>query len=83
MTLIFFLIFSIAILGIMFVFSLIRGVASFIFGRPSSSPFSGHRTNNTYSSNNNEQYNHSSKNDQRKVFAKNEGEYVKFEEIKE
>jgi len=83
MTLIFFIIFAIAIFGVMMVFSLIRGVTSFIFGKPSS-PFSGYnQSNNSYTESNRNQHNSATKTHHRKVFSKDEGEYVKFEEIKE
>lgn len=83
MTLIFFIILAIAIFGVMLVSSLIRGVTSFIFGKPSSSTFSGyHQPNGSHTNSNGSQYNNT-KEHHRKVFSKDEGEYVKFEEIKE
>lgn len=75
-----FLILAIVIFGVMMILSLIKGVGSFIFGKPSSSSFSGYRANNSYAGT--EQEHHASKNRQ-KVFSKDEGEYVKFEEIKD
>lgn len=80
MTFILFLLFAIVIFGIMFVFSLIRGIGSFIFGK-SSSQTRGYSTyNKTYSDTSS---NYASSSPDKKVFSKNEGEYVKYEEVKD
>lgn len=79
MTLILFIIFAIAIFGVMIILSLVKGIASFLFGRPNTS------SNNRNYSQRNDYYsqNNYSGNDNKKVFSKDEGEYVKFEEIKD
>lgn len=80
---IFFLILAIVVFGIMMVLTILRGLGSFIFGKPSSSSstFSGYKTNNGYSKTKEEHY--ASSKTHKKVFSKDEGEYVKYEEIKE
>lgn len=81
MTFIFFLLCAIFIFGIMLIFSFVRGVSSFIFGKPSSS--AGYQYNNdSYRESRRSQHNNSAKSNQ-KIFSKDEGEYVKFEEVKE
>lgn len=81
MTLIFFIIFAIAIFGVMLVLTLLKGIASLLFGRSNTS---SNNKNNRYSQKNNyySQNSHSG-DDNQKVFSKDEGEYVKFEEIKD
>lgn len=63
----------------MIILSLVKGIASFLFGRPNTS------SNNRNYSQRNDYYsqNNYSGNDNKKVFSKDEGEYVKFEEIKD
>lgn len=77
MTFLLFLIFAIIIFGVMVLLSVVRGVSSFIFGKPSTS-HSGYTSNNRYTSNNN-----ASSGSNKKIFSKDEGEYVKYEEIKD
>lgn len=74
-----FLILATAIFGIMFILTVINRITSFLFSKP----------NNTYSnygnrakSQNRESYSDMNK-AYKKIFSKEEGEYVKFEEIKE
>lgn len=85
MTFLLFLIFAIIIFGVMVLLSVVRGVSSFIFGKPSTS-HSGYTSNNRYTSNNNTsssgQSDYSSASN-KKIFSKDEGEYVKYEEIKD
>ncbi len=83
MTFIFFLIFAIVIFGIMLILTLVRGISSFIFGKPSSSfSGSGYQTTSGFSGGRDKsQHNGTAKT--HKVFSKDEGEYVKYEEIKE
>lgn len=78
MTLILFVIFAIAIFGVMIILSAVRGVASFLCGK--SNTYSGYGNMNGSRKN---QYNDYSNRTYKKVFSKDEGEYVKFEEIKE
>ncbi|WP_029904724.1 DUF4834 family protein [Prevotella sp. 10(H)] len=78
MTFLLFLIFAIVIFGIMFLLSIVRGVSSFIFGKPSSSQ--GYTSNHASSAGKTAYNNQKS---HRKVFSKEEGEYVKYEEIKD
>ncbi len=82
MTFVLFLIFSIAIFGVMFLLSILKGVGSFIFGKSSSQT--------GYSAYNNKSNSHDGRNtdksyqaNNKKVFSKDEGEYVKYEEIKD
>ena len=79
MTIFLFFIFAIVIFGIMLVLSVINGVTSFLFGK-----------SNTSSSNNRSNYRTQEQNSDmdtnkayRKIFSKEEGEYVKYEEIKD
>ncbi|NDV94417.1 DUF4834 family protein [Dysgonomonas sp. 521] len=81
MTFILFVICAIVIFGVMFVFSLIRGVSSFIFGKPSS--HSAYQANSESHRENSRSQHNSSAKKHRKIFSKDEGEYVKFEEVKE
>jgi hypothetical protein len=83
MALVFFIIFTIIIFGIMLVLSLIRGVASFLSGKPASSSFSGYHQANSSRTESNRSRHDSSAESRHKVFPKEEGEYVKFEEIGE
>lgn len=78
MTLILFILCAILIFGVMILMSVAKGVAS-IFCKPSSSSGSGFGNNRT--SNNNNTYN--SSNTTKKVFSKDEGEYVSYEEVKD
>ncbi|MBF0648815.1 MULTISPECIES: DUF4834 family protein [Dysgonomonas] len=86
MTFLLFLIFAIIIFGVMVLLSVVRGVSSFIFGKPSTS-HSGYTSNNRYTSNNNASSSgrseHASSGSNKKIFSKDEGEYVKYEEIKD
>lgn len=69
----------------MVLLSVVRGVSSFIFGKPSTS-HSGYTSNNRYTSNNtssSERSEHTSSGSNKKIFSKDEGEYVKYEEIKD
>lgn len=80
MTFILFLLFAIVIFGIMFIFSIIRGVGSFIFGRSSTQSENYSSYNETYSDTS---PNRDTSNSGKKIFSKDEGEYVKYEEIKD
>ncbi|WP_296939526.1 DUF4834 family protein [uncultured Dysgonomonas sp.] len=85
MTFLLFLIFAIIIFGVMVLLSVVRGVSSFIFGKPSTS-HSGYTSNNRYTSNNTSssgRSEHTSSGSNKKIFSKDEGEYVKYEEIKD
>lgn len=79
MTLILFLIFAVAIFGVMLILSFIKGLSSFIFR-------SSYIKNDKYASDpygKDEAFNHSVSKPQKKVFSRNEGEYVSYEEMKE
>ncbi|NDV79582.1 DUF4834 family protein [Dysgonomonas sp. 511] len=84
MTFLFFILFSVFAFGIIMLLSIVRGVSSFIFGKQTayntSSGNNGSRKQNTSSS-----YSDSSQSSEKpaKVFSKEEGEYVSYEEIKE
>lgn len=75
---IFFLIFAVIIFVIMFLLSIIRGVGSFIFGRPSSS-YSHQQGGRSPR----DESDYDSSKSVKKIFRDNEGEYVKFEEVKD
>ncbi|MFV0535977.1 MAG: DUF4834 family protein [Dysgonomonas sp.] len=79
MTILLFLIFAIAIFGIMLVLSVINGITSFLFGKSNntSSNYRSHTQRQEYNSheNTNKSY--------KKIFSKEEGEYVKYDEIKD
>lgn len=81
MTFILFLIFAIIIFGVMLVLSFVKGISSLLFRKPS------YTNGNKYyeDANQNQQYEDSSysSKSQKKIFSKNEGEYVSYEEIKE
>ncbi|MDU1890036.1 MAG: DUF4834 family protein [Dysgonomonas sp.] len=80
MTLIFFIIFSIIVFGLLFLFSIINGITS-LFRKPS---FSGNgRSSNYTSSSEHANANSKSNYPHRKIFSKDEGEYVNYEEIKD
>ncbi|MDR2951443.1 MAG: DUF4834 family protein [Prevotella sp.] len=84
MTFIFFLIFAIVIFGIMLILTLVRGISSFIFGKPSSSfSGSGYQTTSGFSGGREKSQHNGTAKTHHKVFSKDEGEYVKYEEIKE
>ncbi|MBD8389736.1 DUF4834 family protein [Dysgonomonas sp. BGC7] len=80
MSLIFFIIFAVMILGVMMLLSVIKGVASLIFRRPSSSYNAA--SGNQYRSSTSRGDSNSA-GESKKVFSKNEGEYVSYEEIKD
>ena len=63
----------------MFLFSIIRGVGQLIFGRPNSSTNNSGSRQTNYN-NNSTQHTQSV---QKKIFGKDEGEYVKYEEVKD
>lgn len=79
MTLILFIIFAVVIFGIVILFSIINGISS-LFRKPAFDR-NERRTNYTSSSDhtNTSRDNHPHK----KVFSKDEGEYVSYEEIKD
>ncbi|MBK5719486.1 DUF4834 family protein [Dysgonomonas sp. Marseille-P4677] len=82
MTFILFLLFAIVIFGVMLVLSLVRGIGSFIFGRSSSTQdrsYSSYKKTYSDSSSSHNTSSYSGK----KIFSKDEGVYVKYEEIKE
>lgn len=82
MTFILFLIFAIVVFGVMLVLSFIKGMSNLLFGKSSYSA-----GNNRYESTNQKQWYHKSESHtsepNEKVFSKDEGEYVSYEEIKE
>ena len=79
----FFLILSVVVFGIVLILSLLRGVSSLFFGRPASSAYSSQRGNTSgYRESSSHNDYHSSK-PKKKVFSKDEGEYVHYEEIKD
>ncbi|MFC4674287.1 DUF4834 family protein [Dysgonomonas termitidis] len=82
MTFLLFLIFAIIIFGVMVLLSIVRGVSSFIFGKPSTS-HSGYTSNNRYTSGNTSSSGRADTASNKKIFSKDEGEYVKYEEIKD
>ncbi len=78
MTIFLFFIFAITIFGIMLVLSVINGITSFLFGKSNtSSNYRSHagRQEDNSRGNTNKAY--------KKIFSKDEGEYVKYEEIKD
>jgi len=79
---IFFLILAVVVFGIMMALTILRGVGSFIFGNPSSSS-QDYNARSGYSGTTKEEHYKNSAKPHRKVFSKDEGEYVKYEEIKE
>lgn len=75
MSFLIFFIVAIFIFGVTLILSLVRGISSLIFGRSSN-----YAKSNNYTSS--EQQNDTSQST-RKIFPKEEGEYVSYEEIKE
>lgn len=75
MSFLIFFILAIFILGVTLILTLVRGVSSLIFGRSSN-----YSKTNSYTARE-EQYDTSQVS--KKVFSKDEGEYVSYEEIKE
>ena len=76
----FFLILSL-VFGVILVLSILSKIASFVVGKPSGgTTYSSHKGNSYRDTSSHNDY-HSSK-DHKKVFSKDEGEYVTFEEIK-
>ena len=80
MTSIFFL-FVIFIIGISVIVFLVKVVSSFIFGKPFSSMENS--SEGRYTSWGRQQHNSENIKSHKKIFPKNEGEYVKYEEIKD
>jgi len=80
MTLILLLIFAVIIFGIVLLLSVVRGVSSFLSGKPNSYT---HNDSDYYSATDHEKRYSQSKKPHEKIFKKNEGEYVSYEEIKE
>jgi len=78
MTLILFIIFAIAIFGVMLLLTVIKGITSFLFGK--SDAFSGY--GDRAESQKNRPHDYAGRT-YKKVFSKDEGEYVKYEEVKE
>lgn len=76
MSFILFFILAVFILVLTLILSLVRGVSSLFFGRSSYSAKSRDASGDY------EQYNQASESSQ-KIFSKEEGEYVSYEEIKE
>lgn len=67
--------------GGMLLLAILRSIGQLLFGRPTGqSQRYGKKTNNT--NDNRNDYNQASQS-QKKVFDKNEGEYVKYEEVKD
>ena len=75
MSLLIFFILAIFIFGVTLILSLVRGISSLIFGRSSN-----YAKSNSYTSRE-QQYDTSQSS--KKIFSKEEGEYVSYEEIKE
>ena len=63
--------------GGLLILSLLKSIGQLIFGKPVSS------TRQNYSRMNNNPYDTERKQAQKKIFDRNEGEYVKYEEIKD
>ena len=78
MTVFLFFIFAIAIFGIMLVLSVINGITSFLFGKPNTS--SNYRS---YSEKRESDPHRGASKVYKKIFSKEEGEYVKYEEIRD
>ncbi|MFV0420509.1 MAG: DUF4834 family protein [Dysgonomonas sp.] len=81
MTFILFLILAIVVFAVMLILSFVKGVSTLLFGKSS---YSAH---NRYGSANQKQWyqkseSHTSESNE-KIFSKDEGEYVPYEEIKE
>ncbi|MDR2956165.1 MAG: DUF4834 family protein [Prevotella sp.] len=76
MTLLFFILFAVVIFGVMIILSILRGVSSVLFGKQQTSYSSG----NYSSTSDNQSYQETNK-PHKKVFAKDEGEYVSYEEV--
>lgn len=83
MTFILFLIFAIVIFGIMLILSVVRGISSLIFGRPSSSYSGSRQQSKDGFSGGSDRSQHNGSAKTHKVFSKDEGEYVKYEEIRD
>lgn len=66
----------IGVFGVMVILSLLRGITSFLFGKPAPS---GSRTNRQKQ----DSENYGNQSESKKVFDKHEGEYVTYEEIEE
>lgn len=75
MSFLIFFIVAIFIFGVTLILSLVRGISSLIFGRSS-----GYAKSNDYTAKG-KQYDTSQSS--KKIFSKEEGEYVSYEEIKE
>ena len=67
----------IGVFGVMIISSLLRGVSSFFFGKQQSA---SHSQTSKQTQNNSS---HQSASKSKKLFDKNEGEYVTYEEIEE
>ena len=65
--------------GGMLILAILRGIGQLIFGKPVSSSQSGYSNANNRKSSNTDTY----QSPQKKVFDRNEGEYVKYEEVKD
>jgi len=79
---VFFFLFVIFIIGLLLIIFLIKGVSSFIFGKPfsfSDNSASDDKKTSWYKRKNKADNDETNK----KVFPKDEGEYVNYEEIKE
>lgn len=70
-------IFLVLLVSVMLLISLFKGITSFIFGKSYSSPNFGTGSRETKNSGDSSFQTH------KKVFSKEEGEYVKYEEIQE
>lgn len=80
MKLLFLIILFIVFGGGIIILSLLKGISQLIFGRSiqnsSGADYHANRSNDCHEGTNND-------NTARKIFAKNEGEYVKYEEVKD
>ncbi len=81
MGLILFILFAIILLGAIVLLSVVKSVSSFFSGKQASS--SGNTYNRSSSSWNREEHDSYSVKTHKKVFSKDEGEYVPYEEIKD
>lgn len=81
MSLILFFVFSILLLGLVFIITIIKGIASFLFGRSNSS--TGRGGSHSYDRGYTQKGDSNSDSESKKIFSKDEGEYVSFEEVKD
>lgn len=73
-----FILLSIVIFGFIFIFSLIKGISTLLFGK-SNGVFYQNQYQDTNTGNNHA----NGKQHSKKIFSKDEGEYIGYEEIKD